>query len=143
MILKNRLISAFFDFFLLCLAFIIVGIILETFGLVHPGSDSIVDKTVSFLLFIIFINKDFFRSRSIGKRIFGLKIVNKSDLIPATSKQCLIRNLTILIWPIEVITLLFSSNERIGDLIAGTKVVISDKEPWTAIFDDIKKALMR
>ena len=143
MILKNRLISAFFDFFLLCLAFIIVGIILEALGLVHPGSDSIVDKTVSFLLFIIFINKDFFRSKSIGKRIFGLTIVNKSDSKPATNVQCLIRNLTILIWPIEVITLLFSSNERIGDLIAGTKVVISDKEPWTAIFDDIKKALMR
>ena len=135
--------SAFLDFFIFALAHLIVSIILEEFGLVHPGYSSPIANIVFFILIILFINKDYFRSKSIGKRIFGQIIINKSDSKPATSLKCMLRNLTIFIFPVEAIILVFWNKERIGDSIAGTKVVASDKEPWSTIIDEIKETLKK
>ena len=44
----------------------------------------------------------------------------KTDTV-ASSLKCLIRNITIILWPIEVIVVLVSPSRRIGDFIAGTE----------------------
>ena len=74
---------------------------------------------VTFLI----LNKDFFNARSVAKRHFGYQIVNVKTNCPANELQCVIRNSTMIIWPIEVIASMFNSKRRLGDFIAGTKLI--------------------
>lgn len=57
-----------------------------------------------------------------AKRIFKFQVVDFKTNKPANSIKCLIRNLTILIWPVEVIMALINTERRLGDYIAGTKL---------------------
>lgn len=96
-------------------------------------------NTILFTPFLIYFLKDSYRGKSIGKRIIGLQVVSRSSSEPASSLQCFIRNLFIPIWPLEVLITLFSPTIRLGDLIANTKVVESDKEKIKTIFLDIRQ----
>ena len=49
---------------------------------------------------------------SIGKKILGLEIYSSGTNNQATSKQRVLRNITWVIWPIELIVLIFSSDGR-------------------------------
>ena len=73
--------------------------------------------------FSLYFCKDSFNGRSIAKRMFKLQIVQIKSGNAATPMQCLIRNLFILIWPIEVIVSFINPERRIGDFVAGTKLV--------------------
>lgn len=77
-------------------------------------------------IIILIINKDFFDSRSIAKRIQGYQIVDFKSNNKASEIQCMIRNITIIIWPIEFFILLFSPYRRLGDIIASTKLIDTD-----------------
>jgi uncharacterized RDD family membrane protein YckC len=82
------------------------------------------DWTLYYLLFCmsLYFNKDMIQGKSVAKRVLKQEVVsNKTDEV-ASSIKCLIRNLTIVIWPIEVIVVLISPSRRIGDFIAGTRV---------------------
>ncbi len=92
----------------------------------------------TFISFLI-LNKDFFNAKSIAKRHFGYQIVDSKTNLPANELQCVIRNSTMIIWPIEVIISIFNSTKRLGDLIAGTKLVDSDKENPELIMDEISQ----
>ena len=88
---------------------------------------------IGFLLFSVYFNKDAIKGKSPGKRILGFVIVeNKTGKI-ANPIKSLIRNLTIVLWPIEVIFSIFSPQRRIGDYIAGTKVIEDDQSLETKI----------
>jgi hypothetical protein len=52
-----------------------------------------------------------------------LQIVENKTGKVASPIKCFIRNIFIIIWPIEVIVTLINPSRRIGDLVAGTKVV--------------------
>ncbi|MBC7865671.1 MAG: RDD family protein [Bacteroidia bacterium] len=67
--------------------------------------------------------KDIFSGRSIGKRILGLQIVNNKSNLPASPVRTVLRNFGFLLWIVEVVMILASPSKRLGDLIAGTKVV--------------------
>lgn len=73
-------------------------------------------------LFSLYFNKDMLQGRSMAKRIFKFQVVDFKTNKPANSIKCLIRNLTILIWPVEVIMALINTERRLGDYIAGTKL---------------------
>jgi len=73
--------------------------------------------------FSIYINKDAFNGRSIGKRICGLQIVDRKTNEVASSLKCMVRNITFLVWPLEVIILLVTRNRRLGDFIMNTEIV--------------------
>ena len=88
------------------------------------------------ILMFLILNKDFYNSRSIGKRISGYIVVNKKGL-PASKTQCLVRNITILLWPIEGALLLINPSRRLGDFIAGTKVIESEKISNSTTFEEI------
>ena len=72
------------------------------------------------------LNKDFYDARSVAKRIFGYQVFDIQTNMPANSTKCMIRNITFIIWPVEAIIVLFNPQRRLGDFIAGTKVL--DKE---------------
>lgn len=90
----------------------------------------------SFITFLI-INKDFYRGKSIAKRYFGLQIVDIKNNDPASEMQCLVRNSTMIIWPIELLITMFNPTRRLGDFIAGTKVIDSEKENPELIIEEI------
>lgn len=98
------------------------------------GFDGITDESTttpfsSDLIFYVMIfgmslyfNKDMIQGKSVAKRALKLEVVNIKTGEVASSLKCLVRNLTIAVWPIEVIAVLISPSRRIGDLIAGTRV---------------------
>ena len=112
--LPKRIISAIIDLFSLTLASMILSVI-EVFTLTPPVYTAIV-------LFSVFLNKDIYYGKSIGKYFNGTRVVSIKTGSVASPIQCLIRNLFILIWPLEAIVLFFTPERRIGDMVAGTKV---------------------
>ena len=79
-------------------------------------------KWEGIIILVSFSMKDLiFKNQSIGKKIMKLEIVNKENEKP--NKFILIcRNLTVFIWPLEIILLLIF-NKRIGDILFNTQVV--------------------
>ena len=124
------------DHFILCfglafLGFLFIGILFFVFG--KPDKDSIsLNSTIfifilSLLFFSIYFNKDGIGGKSPAKRILGLRVIDVKTNKVANPIQCVIRNLTIILWPIEVIFSVINVERRIGDYIAGTKVILDDK----------------
>ncbi|MGM9592145.1 MAG: RDD family protein [Oscillospiraceae bacterium] len=80
---------------------------------------------IGFSPIILFVLRDvIFNGRSLGKRIFGLCVYDKKSLGASSSKQRLLRNIFLFIYPIDGI-ILISTGESIGDRAAGT-VVLSE-----------------
>jgi uncharacterized RDD family membrane protein YckC len=78
--------------------------------------------------FSLYFNKDIYLGRSLGKRILKLQLIDIKTNQPASALKCFIRNLTIIAWPIEGIVALVNNERRIGDFIAGTKLIPFDPE---------------
>jgi uncharacterized RDD family membrane protein YckC len=70
----------------------------------------------------LYLNKDMFRGKSIAKRSFKHEVIDIKTGEVASPLKCLLRNITIPVWPIEVIAVLVNPSRRIGDYIAGTSV---------------------
>ncbi len=97
--------------------------------LVHeqPKSDVFGGTSYIFMIgFAIYFCKDCINGRSIAKRILKLQIVDNSKGEVASPLRCLVRNLFIALWPLEVIAALINPSRRIGDRVAGTKLVSYD-----------------
>ena len=79
------------------------------------------------LLFILvlFMSRDIINGQSIGKRIAGIKVVDNSEK-NAAWWQLILRNISVIIWPLEAVLLLVDK-KRIGDRPANTKVVLLEK----------------
>ncbi len=81
-----------------------------------------------FLLLVIlypvsFVLRDvIFNGRSVGKRIFGLYVLDKNTNEIASVKQRIVRNLFFFVYSIDVIVLLVTK-ASIGDRIVNTIVV--------------------
>jgi uncharacterized RDD family membrane protein YckC len=77
---------------------------------------------INIIVFIIPLFKDSFFKRSIGKRIFGLKIYNTQGDEPHYG-QILLRNITLPISIVELIVFLSRNDrKRLGDILAKTYV---------------------
>ena len=66
------------------------------------------------LLMAFYLNKDFLKGRSPAKRLFQLQVVD-ADGHPANELRCFLRNVTALLWPVEVLVLLLGRRTRLGD----------------------------
>lgn len=77
----------------------------------------------SILGYALYFCKDCIKGRSIAKRIFKLQVVNNKTNEVASPLRCFIRNITCVLWPIELIFALTNTSRRLGDRIAGTKLV--------------------
>ena len=58
----------------------------------------------------------------------NLHVVNATKGKEAGPWRCLVRNLLLMIAPIELIMLFVNSERRIGDFVAGTRVDVSIEE---------------
>jgi len=72
---------------------------------------------------IIFLLKDIIKGKSIGKLIMKLSVINTIDKSTPSKLRLIIRNLFVLIAPVEVLSIfLGEDHERLGDKITGTSV---------------------
>ncbi|MEO9474084.1 MAG: RDD family protein [Cyclobacteriaceae bacterium] len=79
--------------------------------------------------YVLFISKDIFQGHSVFKLSHGIQIVDSRTEQPVTELRTVIRNSTlILLFPIEFLVSAVSPQRRIGDLIAGTKLVSTDNK---------------
>lgn len=90
------------------------------------------------LLFII-LNKDCVNAMSAGKRTFGFKIVDFQTKYLASDFQCMIRNITMIAWPLEAIMVLINPKRRIGDYFAKTEVVKTDIKPIESLMTELQE----
>jgi hypothetical protein len=81
-------------------------------------------NTYEIFAFSLYFNKDIYLGQSVAKKIMKFQILDIRTNQPANPIKCLIRNFTILLWPIEVIAALINPQRRIGDYIAGTKLAV-------------------
>ena len=146
----QRLISMFVDHFIMTFIICIGGLILSLplavipkdnlhLGLKVFGGGLI--GTIIFILVSLYFNKDIINGRSPAKRILKFQVVDKDTNLTATPLKCLLRNLTIIIWPIEVLMTLFNPSQRLGDKLANTKVVVFDETKGKEKID--KKAIVK
>ena len=73
--------------------------------------------------FALYFCKDIINGRSIAKRILKLQVVDNKTEQVATPLQCFIRDIFCILWPIEVIVAMTNTSRRLGDRVAGTKLV--------------------
>jgi uncharacterized RDD family membrane protein YckC len=121
---------------------LILLMILMTSGIVEFNNQFL---SIGFLsMFFIYLNKDFYNAKSPAKRILGYQVINRTNGKPATELQCFARNLTLCVaWPLEVIVGFINPERRIGDFIANTKVIVSEKEKLKSIWTDLKSTKLK
>ena len=142
--LSSRLGSMLLDHFIMCFVATIVFIPIFIISFFLKRYFNIDTINLAFILtVIIYLNKDILRGKSPAKRKLGFQVISIKTGLPASKAQCLIRNLFITIWPIEVIITLFSKDRRLGDFIAGSKVINSNKENPSNILKELKLLLTR
>ncbi len=134
----TRLGSMFLDHFIMTILVVMIAIpefitsFSNAFDLSHePSSASSLFPTFNFLSilgFALYFAKDCIQGRSPAKRILKLQLINTHTGKVATPFQCLIRNVLIIIWPVEVIIALITPQKRLGDRLAGTELVYYDPE---------------
>jgi uncharacterized RDD family membrane protein YckC len=93
---------------------------------------------IGLLGFAIYLCKDCINGRSVAKRILKLQVVDNLTGKVASPIKCFVRNIFCFLWPIEVIVALTNTSRRIGDRIAGTKLVYFDptiEQPQTSFKD--------
>ena len=73
--------------------------------------------------FSLYFCKDIINGRSFAKRILKLQLVNNSTGQVADPIRCFVRNIFCILWPIEVIVGMTNTTRRIGDFVAGTKLI--------------------
>ena len=78
--------------------------------------------TITYCSMGFLIIRDIIGKRSLGKIIMKLKIVIKKNEKDASFVKRLLRNLTWILGPVDIIVFLITQ-ERLGDKIIGTKVV--------------------
>ena len=136
----TRLGSMILDHFIMSFASIIIGMVFVVIILViiaaiiffaeDVENSEPIFPVIMFLLALIvypiYFNKDAFGGRSPAKRILKLIVVDHKTNEVATPIQTVIRNVTLFFWPVEVIYTLTSPDRRLGDYIAGTRVIEDD-----------------
>lgn len=85
---------------------------------------------ISFIYCIV-ICKDLIYGQSFGKYKYKLLIVDMNGNTPSLFKLIIRNIIFILIWPLEIIINMIHPERRLGDLICGTQLVISNEK----IFD--------
>lgn len=117
--LPKRIISALIDQISLVIVFAVFSTVEEPiFALVEIKNGSVYTAIVFFSLFL---NKDFNFGKSIGKAFTGLRVMSIRTGLPANPIQCCVRNLFLLLWPIEVLFILLYAERRLAISLQGLK----------------------
>jgi len=131
---KRRIAAFLIDHF--AMTFLIVSIVFLSVGTNFIDENNISDFATRMLPALIFgcllyVSKDAIKGVSIGKWIMGIMVrdeINPTE-VPSFGRL-FIRNLFIIIWPIEFIVLAASQDKkRLGDKVAKTIVVKNPSKP--------------
>lgn len=116
--MNKRLVALLIDFILYMVLF---NILCNEYFIYNISLFNLFLKPKFIFCIVLFFLKDlFFRNASIGKKIMKLEVRTSSGEIPSKLVMIL-RNITILIWPIEILLIVLLNN-RIGDMIFKTVV---------------------
>lgn len=124
---KRRIIAVLIDFWLIGYL-TSLSIYIQFFVIKTPWDTDLIEGVISLHLamgltgLFIFLCKDAINGLSIGKLLMGIRTVKTSGK-PVDFFSALLRNLSLLIWPVEAIAIILNSKKRrLGDHLAGTKV---------------------
>lgn len=141
----HRIASMLLDHIIMCLLIVPMAVLI--FVIILTAGQSLnnwIGIGLMFFPFFIYLNKDFLNGKSAAKRIMGYKVIDRKSGTKATELQCFIRNLPIcLIWPIEVLVGLISPERRIGDFLANTKVIPTEKQEVKSLWSELKNVRFR
>jgi len=140
----QRVLSMFLDHIIMCIIIVPLGVLI--FGIISQFEEYL-NKPIGMILIwspmFLYFNKDFFKAKSGAKRFLGYQIIDNKSKNPASELQCFLRNLTLIAWPIEVLVGLLNPERRIGDFLANTKVIPSEKEKLKSIWSDMKNTKLK
>lgn len=114
--IKKRLLAFLIDFTCLGCLLILVDIICIWYDV--PIANIIF---TSFLLALFFC-RDSFTGKSLGRTIIGIIVVDSRTLLQATPTKTILRNLFLILWPVEFIAIMIHK-QRLGDVISNTTVI--------------------
>lgn len=81
--------------------------------------------------FTLVVLRDFiFNGKSLGKRIFGLIILDKNTMGIPKKRQLILKNIFLFIYPVECI-LLLATGETLGNKITDTVVIPKNQKDHT------------
>ena len=123
---RKRCVAFIIDHFVV-IAALVIGYIIER--TINSFVDISYNRTANIVIGILvlfdmlyYFAKDVVNGKSIGKRIAKIKVVRVDGNAPSIL-QLIIRNVTILIWPVEAL-LLLAGKKKLGDMLAKTDVVV-------------------
>lgn len=116
----KRILAFLIDHIIICFSFVLLGMV-EMFVQTDFELFWKIYYIILLAFMFIYFFKDVISGQSIGKRILKIKVVDLDGNTPKLF-NLIIRNITILIWPIEAILVLLDK-PRLGDILAKTKVV--------------------
>jgi uncharacterized RDD family membrane protein YckC len=131
---KRRIAAFLIDHFVM--SFVIVSMVFVVLGSDFIDNNNVGRMATIMLLvmipgFLIYFAKDSVKGISIGKWILGIMVRNESDYDTTPSfGRLLVRNLFIIIWPVEFIVLAISEEKkRLGDKVSKTVVLKNPNKP--------------
>ncbi|HEX8658337.1 MAG TPA: hypothetical protein VF690_12415 [Hymenobacter sp.] len=83
-----------------------------------------VSEAAFYVMLVPYLNKDFLQGRSPAKRLLGLQL-QEANGAPANELRAFLRNVTAMMWPVEVLVIAAGGRKRLGDYVAGTSVIAS------------------
>jgi hypothetical protein len=97
-------------------------------------------KCSIFLSAVTYLNKDIAGGRSIGKRFLGYAVVYETDGTSPHRAICFLRNLTVVIYPAELLFGLFSPIQKMSDYFTLTKIIKAPKDykMISSFYNDMK-----
>ncbi|HYV92523.1 MAG TPA: RDD family protein [Chitinophagales bacterium] len=117
---------------MISMVFFLPGMILNfatAFKVTHEQTSPDIFGGMSYLGllgFAIYFCKDCINGQSIAKRILKLQVVNNATGQVASPLRCFVRNIFCILWPIEVFVAIGNTSRRLGDRVAGTKLILFD-----------------
>ncbi|MFD1739760.1 RDD family protein [Bacillus salitolerans] len=133
---KSRILAYLIDHFVLSLFLVIPFTILMANEDIESDFLFALFPIWMIIFFIFYCLKDSFKGISLGKWVIGIGVRDENDRsdIPSIPRLFL-RNLLLVIWPIEFIVLAINKNkQRLGDKVANTIVIkVREMGVWKKI----------
>jgi len=94
---------------------------LNLLSILNIDSNILLKLAQMFSIFLLLF-RDIFKGGSVGKRICGLKIISENNTEPIKLGIKILRNIGILIFPLDVIVFVISG-KRLGEWLTHTTVI--------------------
>lgn len=131
---KRRIAAFFIDHFVMTFLIVVIAFLSLGSNFMDENGTDKMFKTMLYVMlagFLLYFAKDSIKGISVGKWMMGIMIrdENNPNEIPSIGRLFL-RNLFILIWPVEFIILATNDDKkRLGDKVAKTAVVKNPNAP--------------